>query len=462
MPWPGDPSSARRSRRGPAGTPGRRLHHRPPGRRARRRRAMRTASPVGTGPPRGAVSAAQPRLTRTRRVGLSTDACDTGRMANRLADETSPYLLQHAHNPVDWYPWGPEALERARAEDRPIFLSIGYAACHWCHVMERESFEDAEIAGLMNEPLRVDQGGSRGAARPRRRLHGRGAGHDRLGRLADERLPHPGPAAVLRRHLLPAGRSARDARLPPRALLPSPMRSLTRRDEVEQQAGAARRPPAGAARRARPARATSSAASSTRPSRGLAASFDAAHGGFGGAPKFPPPMTLEFLLRAWRRTGDERDAADGDAHSRRHGRRRHQRPARRRVRPLQHRCALAGAALREDALRQRPAGPRVPRGPFRATGDDRGTPRVARETLDFMLAELRTDEGGFASALDADTEGVEGRFYAWSCDDFIDVARRCGPGGERAAHRCRALGRHGDGQLGGHQRPPVGPGRGPR
>ncbi len=81
-------------------------------------------------------------------------------MANRLADETSPYLLQHAHNPVDWYAWGPEALERAKREDRPIFLSIGYSACHWCHVMERESFEDAEIAGLMNEhfvSIKVDR-----------------------------------------------------------------------------------------------------------------------------------------------------------------------------------------------------------------------------------------------------------------------------------------------------------------
>src|SRR3954454_9111474 len=76
---------------------------------------------------------------------------DTPRPTNRLAGETSPYLLQHAHNPVQWYPWGPEALERARAEDRPIFLSIGYSACHWCHVMERESFEDAGIAALMNE-----------------------------------------------------------------------------------------------------------------------------------------------------------------------------------------------------------------------------------------------------------------------------------------------------------------------
>ena len=95
-------------------------------------------------------------------------------MTNRLARETSPYLLQHAHNPVDWYPWGPEALARARPSDRPIFLSIGYAACHWCHVMERESFEDEATAEQLNERLRRDQGGPRGAARPRRGLHGGG------------------------------------------------------------------------------------------------------------------------------------------------------------------------------------------------------------------------------------------------------------------------------------------------
>ena len=93
---------------------------------------------------------------------------------NRLAYETSPYLLQHAHNPVDWYPWGDEAFARARAEDKPILLSVGYSACHWCHVMEHESFEDEEIAALMNERLRQHQGRPRGAARRRRHLHGRG------------------------------------------------------------------------------------------------------------------------------------------------------------------------------------------------------------------------------------------------------------------------------------------------
>ena len=100
-------------------------------------------------------------------------------MANRLADETSPYLLQHKDNPVDWYPWGEEALARARDEERPILLSIGYSACHWCHVMERESFEDPEIAALMNELFVADQARPRGAAGPRLDLHGGVPGDDR-------------------------------------------------------------------------------------------------------------------------------------------------------------------------------------------------------------------------------------------------------------------------------------------
>ncbi len=109
---------------------------------------------------------------------------------NRLAHERSPYLLQHANNPVDWYPWGDEAFAKARAEDKPIFLSIGYSTCHWCHVMEHESFEDAGVAAVLNEHFVADQGRSRGAAGRRSRLHDVRAGHDRLGRLADERLAH--------------------------------------------------------------------------------------------------------------------------------------------------------------------------------------------------------------------------------------------------------------------------------
>ena len=135
-------------------------------------------------------------------------------MANRLAQETSPYLLQHKDNPVDWYPWGAEALARAREQDRPILLSVGYSACHWCHVMERESFEDPETAALHERALRQRQGRPRGAPRRRRPLHGGRAGDQRPGRLADDRLPRPRGSPVLRRHLLPARRQPRDAELP--------------------------------------------------------------------------------------------------------------------------------------------------------------------------------------------------------------------------------------------------------
>ena len=110
-------------------------------------------------------------------------------MPNRLASETSPYLLQHADNPVDWYPWGDEAFARARAEDKPVLVSIGYAACHWCHVMEHESFEDAAVAPRHERLVRVREGRPRGAPGRRRDLHGRGPGHDRPGRLAAERVP---------------------------------------------------------------------------------------------------------------------------------------------------------------------------------------------------------------------------------------------------------------------------------
>ena len=124
--------------------------------------------------------------------------------ANRLAKETSPYLLLHAHNPVDWHPWGPEAFAKAKAEDKPIFLSVGYSACYWCHVMERESFMDPEVAKAINDGVRRDQGRPRGAARRRPGLHDRRPGVQRLGRLADVGLHDARRPAVLRRDVLPA------------------------------------------------------------------------------------------------------------------------------------------------------------------------------------------------------------------------------------------------------------------
>ena len=152
---------------------------------------------------------------RTPRSWRTAERDASRPMANRLAGETSPYLLQHANNPVDWFPWGPDALARAKLLDRPIFLSIGYAACHWCHVMERESFEHEATARYLNDRLRVDQGRSRGAPRPRPAVHGRRPGDDRRRRLADVGLPDPGRPAVLRRHLLPGRAAPRDAVVPP-------------------------------------------------------------------------------------------------------------------------------------------------------------------------------------------------------------------------------------------------------
>ena len=136
-------------------------------------------------------------------------------MPNRLANETSPYLLQHADNPVDWYPWGEEALQKARDEDKPIFLTIGYSACHWCHVMAHESFEDEAVAAILNEHLCQHQGRSRGAARPGPHLHERRAGHDRRRRLAHVGLSHARWPSFLRRHLLPAAAALRYALLHP-------------------------------------------------------------------------------------------------------------------------------------------------------------------------------------------------------------------------------------------------------
>ena len=216
-------------------------------------------------------------------------------MPNRLAQETSPYLLQHADNPVDWFPWGEEAWAKARAEDKPVLVSIGYSACHWCHVMERESFEDPAHRGADERALRVHQGRPRGAARRRRDLHGRAPGDDRPGRLAAERLRHARAGAVLRRHLLPAALAAGHARAGPRCSTPWPergpssaTRSATGAERIVEHLNAPAR--LRASEQAPPETLLADAEQAIR------AHFDDVHGGFGGAPKFPPHSTLEFLL----------------------------------------------------------------------------------------------------------------------------------------------------------------------
>ncbi|HTE65027.1 MAG TPA: thioredoxin domain-containing protein, partial [Candidatus Binatia bacterium] len=208
---------------------------------------------------------------------------------NRLARETSPYLLQHAHNPVDWYPWGPEALERARAEDKPIFLSIGYSACHWCHVMERESFEDESLAEQLNRdfvPIKVDR-----EERPDlddvymaavQAMTG-GGGWPMSVFLTPNLEPFFGGTYFPPedRHGLPGF---------PRVLAAIADAYRNRRDEVRAQgrqlASHLRQQLDVSPGQADPERAQLDAAVAR-----LARAFDPEHGGFGGAPKFPAPMT---------------------------------------------------------------------------------------------------------------------------------------------------------------------------
>ena len=296
--------------------------------------------------PRSGANVTRAMLLRQESANRQTVAM------NRLAQETSPYLLQHADNPVDWYPWGEEALARAREENRPILLSIGYAACHWCHVMEHESFEDAETAAAMNElfvNVKVDR-----EERPDLDALYMDAvdGADRPGRLADDRLPDARRRAVLRRHVLPARAAARPAELPADPRRRSPRRIASAPRDVartaEELVDAIRR---GA--EVRPSNEPLTESILGDAVRALSRLFDPAWGGFGGAPKFPPASALELLMRR-----DER--RHGHAHARRDGRRGHVRPGRRRLPPLLGRRALARPALREDALRQRAPRPRVP------------------------------------------------------------------------------------------------------
>ena len=221
---------------------------------------------------------------------------------NRLGGATSPYLLQHADNPVHWWPWGEEAFAEARRRDVPVLISVGYAACHWCHVMAHESFEDAEVAAVVNESRRGDQGRPRGAARRRRRLHDRDPGDDRAGRLADDGLRHARRRAVLLRHLLPArdvrgARTGGGARPGGTSGTRSAQQGAAVVEAVAQSQGTRLEPVAGLGHRRR---------CSTRRPRRCTATHDATYGGFGGAPKFPPHMALLFLLRHHQRTGDAR------------------------------------------------------------------------------------------------------------------------------------------------------------
>jgi uncharacterized protein YyaL (SSP411 family) len=341
-------------------------------------------------------------------------------MANRLARETSPYLLQHAENPVDWFPWGEEALERARAEDLPILLSVGYSACHWCHVMERESFEDSDTAAFMNAnfvPIKVDR-----EERPDvdaiymeavQAFTGQG-GWPMTVFLDPEGVPFYGGTyfppddsrgmpsfRMVMEGVLEAYRGQRDEIRERAATMVGRLEALAKIDPgttpgPEQLAEAV----------------------TTLLSHG-----DPANGGFGRAPKFPPSDSLELLLS--RRTGLEHVERTLDA-------------------------MLAGGIYDqvgggfaryavdsawlvphfEKMLYDNALLARAYLHGWQLLGHERYR-RVCEETLDWLLREMRGPEGGFYSAYDADSEGEEGKFYVWTPDEIRAVLESAAAVGAR-------------------------------
>lgn len=336
---------------------------------------------------------------------------------NRLIHESSPYLLQHAHNPVDWYPWGEEAFEAARTQEKPIFLSVGYSACHWCHVMEHESFENEEIAALLNERficVKVDR-----EERP---------DIDQIYMSAVQLLTQRGgwPMSVF---LTPDGRPYYGGTYwPPAARMGMPgFRDVVvrlyeywtdKRDEVETSAtslvnGMSRMLTMGLPEESLDVELMQHAADALRESA------DRRHGGFGGAPKFPHPMDIRLLLRSWHRSGKQdlldiaeltlQKMADGGIYDHLGG--------------GFHRYSTDAVwlaphfekMLYDNALLI-PAYVEA----YQITGKPTYL-RTVTETLKYVLKEMQSEAGGYFSTQDADSEGVEGKFFVWTETEIVEL-----------------------------------------
>jgi len=335
-------------------------------------------------------------------------------MANRLASATSPYLQQHADNPVDWWEWSPEAFAQARSRDLPVLLSVGYAACHWCHVMAHESFEDVETAEYLNThfvPIKVDR-----EERPdidavymeaTQAMTGQGGWPMTCVLTADAEPFFAGTYFPKEpRHGMPAFRQVLDA-----------LRSAweERRDEI----AALGSDMAAHLSRTQPMPGSSAVDLGAHAVAQLAESFDEAHAGFGSAPKFPPSMVCEFLLRRAARTDDvaalrmaertlEAMARGGLYDQLGGGFARYSVDARWDIPHFEKMLYDNALLLRVYVHWHRQGGSEL-------------AGRAARETADFLLRELLTAEGGLASALDADSDGEEGTFYVWSPAELQSV-----------------------------------------